>query len=390
MDMGERGFGETGDRAVCLECVLDKGLGEQMARLLTRNRCTFCGRESPGDQPIAADFEDVMHLVMNAIRFFYLRSADSLFGSDDVTPRYESDDVVYTVCDAAVTGDVLEAILEVIDADDWNEDPSVLRPDVALRHAWDNFREKVKHQSRFVFLSVPEERSDHPDEFTTAEILAKLVEIIETRRAHIVLPPGHLLYRGRMFDRAEPLFTYSSDVLGAPPPDRASANRMSPAGISMFYGCDDIATVVAEIGAHSVSRFAVVGAFETTRPLRLVDLANLASPPSVFDPGAREGYYESRFLHAVARDLSEPVDFDGREHIEYVPTQVVMEYLRWLPHPSVDGVMFRSAQNGGRSCVVFCGPEGCADEGEETPETMLRLLSGSVRVVRVVSTPADF
>src|SRR5262245_28780382 len=156
MDMDERGFGETGDRAVCLDCVLDEGLSEQVARLLTGGRCTFCGRESADEQPIAADFADLMRLVMDAIRFFYLRSAESLLGGDDSTPRYGSYDVVYSVCDEAVTDEVLEAILEVIDADDRNEDPSAIRPDVALRHAWDHFRDKVKHQSRFVFLSMPE------------------------------------------------------------------------------------------------------------------------------------------------------------------------------------------------------------------------------------------
>jgi len=123
---------------------------------------------------------------------------------------------------------------------------------------------------------------------------------------------------------------YDASTLGSPPLMRASANRMSPAGISMFYGCDDIPTVVAEIGSHTAKRFAVIGAFETTRLLQMINLAALPLVPSVFDPEQRKYYYELMFLHGFARDLRAPVALDGREHIEYVPTQVVTEYMRWL------------------------------------------------------------
>ena len=79
----------------------------------------------------------------------------------------------------------------------------------------------------------------------------------------------------------------------------------------MFYGCDDIPTVVAEIGLHTAKRFAVVGAFETTRPLRMVNLAALPPIPSVFDPEQRKYYYELVFLREFARDLSQQVVLDA-------------------------------------------------------------------------------
>ena len=163
---------------------------------------------------------------------------------------------------------------------------------------------------------------------------------------------------------------------------------MSPAGISMFYGCDDIPTVVAEIGSHTAKRFAVIGAFETTRALRMVNLVALPPIPSVFDSEQRKCYDDLLFLHEFARDLSAPVVLDGREHIEYVPTQVVTEYMRWLRAVAIDGILFTSTQNSGTSCVIFCGPQGCADAGKETNETMLRLKNDSTRAVRVVAGPA--
>lgn len=247
----------------------------------------------------------------------------------------------------------------------------MLRPDVALRYAWNDFREKVKHRTRFVFLSIREEPSSYPDDFTTSEILEKLISIIRIHEILVDIALGRTFFRGRMVGEPESA-DHNASTLGPPPPMVASANRMSPAGISMFYGCDDIQTVVAEIGSHTAKRFAVIGAFETIRPLRMINLTSLPVP-NRFDPVKRQTYYELVFLHQFTRDLSATVTLDGSEHIEYVPTQVVTEYIRWLPDITIDGILFRSSQNGGFSCVLFCGPEGCADQGKETDETMLRL-----------------
>lgn len=385
-ELRARGFGETGDQSVCVNCIFDENLREQIVLYLKKAACTFCGRVAEDDDPVAAPFEELMQLIIDAIKYFYERSEDTLFWSDDVTPRYDSQEIVQEFCAGLVADNVLEEICETVNDDQWNEDPSVLRPDVALRYAWNDFREKVKHRTRFVFLSIREESSSYPDDFTTSEILEKLVSIIMIHEILVDVAPGHTFFRGRMVDKPV-LVDHNASTLG-PPPMVASANRMSPAGISMFYGCDDIPTVVAEIGSHTAKRFAVIGAFDTIRPLRMVNLTSLPVP-SRFDPVKRQSYYELVFLHQFTRDLSATVMLDGSEHIEYVPTQVVTEYMRWLPDTTIDGILFRSSQNGGVSCVLFCGPEGCTDEGKETDETMLRLKTGSVQVVRVVPGIGD-
>ena len=64
------------------------------------------------------------------------------------------------------------------------------------------------------------------------------------------------------------------------------------------------------------------------------------------------------FLHGFVADIRKPVVLDGREHIEYVPTQIVTEYLRFLAPANVDGLLFQSAQTFGVNCVIFSGAEG--------------------------------
>lgn len=166
----------------------------------------------------------------------------------------------------------------------------------------------------------------------------------------------------------------------------------------MFYGSADIDTVVAEIGAHSTQRYAIVGAFETTRELTLLNLADLPPVPSLYhDAGRGLHYYDLKFLHSFAVDLGKPITLDGREHIEYVPTQVVTEYLRYIPEYTVDGILFRSAQNNGVNCVLFSDSNGCVDPDSppgkpylKHEDIYLRLQFDSVRCVRIVTTVATF
>ena len=56
-------------------------------------------------------------------------------------------------------------------------------------------------------------------------------------------------------------------------------------------------------------------------------------------------------------DFRKPVEKDGREHINYVPTQIVTEYFRSVVKiggGTVDGVRYRSSRRkDGICCVLF-------------------------------------
>src|SRR5262249_2521100 len=145
--------------------------------------------------------------------------------------------------------------------------------------------------------------------------------------------------------------------IGPPPPERAAANRMSPAGISIFYGATDRVTAIAEAGAHAAHRYVVTGEFTPRRPIQLIDLTSLPEPPSIFDAAGHGEFFVLRFLHKFIHDITLPVELDGREHIDYVPTQVFTEYFRYAFPGGVDGLMFPSAQGPGKNVAVFFGPK---------------------------------
>lgn len=398
-----RGFGDVSDQAVCLDCVHDEALRERLRPHLSEYRCTFCGAASDEDgESLAADFEQLMYIVMETVHFLYTTAESGLaWDSEDGVyiggQVFDSEDLAQDLCSGDVTDEVVVAIGEAITEQQWTEsDIASSRPDQVLRWAWERFCEKVKHQSRFVFLSTVEKVSDHPDDMTTTQMLRKLERIIEDHDLLLEVPAGREFWRGRLADTPAKIGEYNTaTALGSPPRDRASNSRMSPAGISMFYGSDDIDTVVAEIGAHSTDRYAIVGAFKTVRDLTLLNLADPPPVPSPYHDAGRASYFDLMFVHDFARDLGKPITLDGREHIEYVPTQVVTEYLRFVMPQNVDGILFRSAQNGGVNCVLFCDSSNCADP--TTPpsgpfpalhELYLELQPQSVRWVQIVSTVA--
>nr|QEO73821.1 hypothetical protein [uncultured bacterium] len=380
-------FEAGGDQAVCMDCVHDAALRQQVSERVTERECSFCDATAEVDgEPIAASFADFMDIVMGAVRFLFTPVDDTsgLSGAG----VFDATEVAYAVCEGDVTNEVLRAIAASITEQAWTDAyRSGSSPGKAMGRGWAAFCEKVKHVSRFVFLVTKQESPDRSGDLTTVELLERLEKIILDHGTLLPVPAGRVFWRGRKVDSPGKLAQYgTAAALGSPPRNKASHSRMSPAGISMFYGSDDIDTVVAEIG-HDARRYAIVGAFETTRHLTLLNLADLPPIPSLYhEAGRGSRYYDMRFLHSFAVDLGKPVTLDGRERVEYVPTQVVTEYLRFVPDFAVDGILFRSAQNNGVNCVLFCDASGCA--GPDDPasmDTYVRLRPGTVQWVRIAA-----
>ena len=175
-----------------------------------------------------------------------------------------------------------------------------------------------------------------------------------------------------------PAETRAIPKLGPPPIEKARfSNRMSPAGISLFYGATTAEVALAETFVRKDDKPAVatVGEFELTRDLWLVNLVDLPSIPDLLDAEHRWQRDGLIFLHAFREDFVKPVIKDGREHVEYVPSQIVTEYFRYRfryeGSMQVQGVLYPSARSPeGVACVLFVSYEDCADDwefGEPTP-----------------------
>jgi hypothetical protein len=179
------------------------------------------------------------------------------------------------------------------------------------------------------------------------------------------LPEGTQIFRVRVHD-PELIFKYASELGTAP--NAPYSNRMSPAGIPMFYGALEEGTAVAETYAPSRRSLVkiTVGKFETARSFPVLDLTRIPEVPSLFDSENRDNRADIIFLHRFIQDLSKPIEKDGREHIGYIPTQVVTEFFRHVytdpEYGKVLGIFYNSSQKPrGKCCVLFFLSDQCCD-----------------------------
>lgn len=144
----------------------------------------------------------------------------------------------------------------------------------------------------------------------------------------------------------------------------------------MFYGSFDQDTAVQEVTRGTRRRLAV-GTFELSRTCTVIDFTRLPSVPSMFDPERGHQQRTLLFLHHFVEQMAEPVR-DGYDQIDYVPTQVVAEFLlkAFNPDNPVQGLIYTSSLNQ-RPCAVFDLDSSCWASRRRTGMPGQRPASGS-------------
>ena len=229
-------------------------------------------------------------------------------------------------------------------------------PDHRLfKNAWEAFCDELTFRMRF-FSPVAQG--------TLTEILGDLATLKTHDDEPVIrdIDPGEdgaLVWRGRIAqseDQLKAILKSPAQELAPPPPNLTVSGRMNVHGIPVFYGALDQQTCVAEVRAPVGSRV-VIGKFEILRPIKVLDLsllANAYAKGSYFDPSFASQANHAAFLRRLVAELSRPIT-PGEEAFEYLPTQAVAEYLAHKTCPRLDGIIFRSSQNGetGQNLVLF-------------------------------------
>lgn len=379
---GWRSFG--GD--VCADCVGEEFLSQYVAENARERSCDFCGRSA--EHPIALYSDHVMALIGRGLYREWTHPVQVMGRVDGewVGTTVEIWDVLW---DAGIdSGSAFgEKAAGAFLDDQWCEDdPYGLQPHEILSHGWERFADHVKYRTRYVFL-FEEEEEEFPDtdEIHPGLMLQRLEEVVSATGIIRTVPKGTRFFRARDHEADEKPET--AKELGTPPAEYATKpNRMSPAGIPMFYGASDADTTVAEIG-HSQKPMATLAEFETLRELRLMDLNQIPPVPSLFDEENASERPAFLFLSNFAAAISKPIAGDGREHIDYVPTQVVTDYFRRIfkddGRGRIDGLLFRSSRHeGGQCCVLFVENEQCVDSADD-PDGVLRLDPSTLNCVEL-------
>ena len=378
------------EQLICSQCVSDPYLKQQIQCAASVSPCTFCHRRGRHSVP----FDTFMEIIKDTI-FQYYDHAVNEAGWDSEEGGYLGDTfdtselISYRLDELSHREAVNEAIIESIGDETWCE-LDMYRLNGVDRYAasWTDFCNTVKHKIRY-FFDTTEQEEDFPETIPVPRMLDELRDILSRVNLVGMLPVATRFFRVRPHNRAEICNTWQS--LGSPPDSEAIANRMSAAGISMFYAAFDMATARAEVSANLPAGEHILTCAEwtNTRELYVLDLTKLPSVPSICSM-PRDERDPLIFLREFVRAITQPVEHDGREHIEYVPTQILTEYFRHrsLANGSldIDGIVYPSAHCAdGRSIVIFASQRDLdPDHWDNKPSPLLVLDPPSVvRVKRL-------
>lgn len=212
------------------------------------------------------------------------------------------------------------------------------------QYNWEAFTYTVKHINRFF---------DVKENLAREELLSGFDDFFKSMA--VDLERGYRIWRGRL-DPQGPYETSTLQIKECGPPPRKSAIslRMNPAGISYFYGAEDLDTAVKEIRAKEGTT-SIYGEFKIIEDLRVVDFSVVPKVqiPSVFSEDYdHELLNIQHFLNSFGKEISKPI-IEEEAQIEYLPTQILTEYIRASGY---DGVRYRSSLTTGYNVTLFCGP----------------------------------
>jgi hypothetical protein len=266
-----------------------------------------------------------------------------------------SNDLLYELENPLGEGRLAEVLCESFE-DDWIPIGALGgTPEEQLHWGWDLFVETIKSSSRFVFLHPAAHRTHYMTEINAAEMLDRLGEVIDACGALIPLPKGQPLLRGRKHHADTVL--ESADELGPPPAQLTPGQRMNPPGIPFCYGAHEERTALAELRGLD-GEVATVAKWCTARDSYIVDLARLLPVASIFDQNPYAPRHQMKFLYRFAEEISKSMRAHDNSEVDYVPTQVVAEFIRRCLHAPlseepVEGLSYSSAIHPGDTNVVF-------------------------------------
>lgn len=334
--------------------------------------CCFCDAV---DVP-AASLEDVLAFIRDGLEAVWSTQPDDRIDWDwdqgPVPHSYSLEDVLEAAGSPIKNKRAIGEIEKADGFGTWYDRYADGSGPYARLDLWDEFCRRILYKSRFFFCRpmAGDPAECDPSELPSVEVLDDLADLV--REAGLVreVPAGERFFRARQhYPHDQPR---TASELG-PPPKAGQANRMSPAGIVMFYGASEVDTALREVSdAQGVERGKTrltVGAFVTTQTFKVVDLTHSSLPqiPSIFDAKRRSIRQGILFLHRFVKEVARPIAKDGREHVDYVPTQVVTEYVRHVFKDQggkpVRGILYSSSQkDGGSCCVLFVESDECGGD----------------------------
>lgn len=370
----EHGFYPMDEIYVCSGCFEDYGLRKYIIGHAEYDECSYCGKRAK--EKIAIHIDELLIYFLECISEEWGDPASEGVGWESreggwVSAKViDSYDLIMDELDLGIRHEKLaKDIIGALADKEWcQKNPHSLLMDDDLKFSWKRFSHQIKHEIRFVFY-----KANTYDEYAhDSEIIKEPHEIMErlgifARELNLLgkIPQNTTIYRARPSTKGERFIDVTE--LGPPLAHEAKySNRMSPAGIAMFYGALEEDTAIAETIDPDKDDLTIISlaSFSALDDLKILDLTNIPSTPSLFDEEMRGQKMMLSFLNAFLTDFTKPVKKNNRENIEYIPTQVITEYFKYIfwndDQAPIQGILYPSSRRiNGKACVLFIEQRNC-------------------------------
>lgn len=332
-DYPEVGDFHPTDKVVCSRCLTETSLRAVVEDWIDRDergdyptgRCDYCKAES---LPVV-DVDDVFRFIDRQLSFRYAPSEEEWNPLLDDTDWHSSREILGELDEPPFESEqVHEDFATAFRDRSWSK-RNVMEDWLvkSLTRGWREFSHHVTYVSRHVFFDPSDETGMyHPDDIPIGQLLHRIGRVFESAELVCAVPAGHEVIRARV-DKNGRKYREEADFW-APPPEKTKHSRMSPRGIPMLYGASDIETALAEVRYCSEVHTASIARFVTTESFTCLDLARFPEHLSIFNPEVGHDLDNFGFADYFIREVSKRVK--DEDPLEYVPTQVVTEYVRHL------------------------------------------------------------
>jgi len=349
---------------ICAHCIGEPFLRAHIEKTGTRSRCHYCE-----ETHACFTLEEVCDLTEQAVNSHFIRTSAGPSDREYAMIKYcdyewyQSGEPISEVigCLLETTESVACDIQQILEEKNSYSryDEAEFETDFAsdscyiergkvnterLDSMWATFVTSLKKESRYINNTVK----------ATLDGIFKGLDTLQTGGKRTVITGGgpgtdiaHL-YRARWSrnpKELEQFITIPDRELGPPPHQFSGANRMSPRGISVFYGASSVDTAISEI-RPPVGSSVVSAKFKIIRSLRLLNLPaleDILDRGSMLDPEYIVRREQATFLKTLTNWIVKPV-LPGEEDFSYIPTQVIAEYLADSEQLNLDGILYPSVQ----------------------------------------------
>lgn len=223
------------DKMVCSNHFADYAVISFIEQNGSKVPCSYCKTKYQSHYVVSMD--DLLNYLNSGIQFFYDDAANAGLPYESAEGGYQGEhfdtydllDEIGLDTDLEVKNDIVRGLPDFA----WcKKDPFTLEYDIELMYHWKRFSDLVKHKVRYSFFRT---REFDLEEKEASDILREIA--LGTDELDLIKPlkMGDVVFRSRQHEESE--YPESVGSLGSPPLKFCKiSNRMSPAGISMFYG----------------------------------------------------------------------------------------------------------------------------------------------------------